>query len=100
MNFITDNQYQYLMRQVSKNGWRSKEPGDVPFTLNETIFQGAIDLLLKEKILTTRNLIRNFERYGVTLYPREIEELLYLQEGTLILEDIVTPIIQLKKTTE
>lgn len=100
LNFITDNQYQYLMRQVSKNGWRSKEPGDVPYTLNETIFQGAIDLLLKEKILTTRNLIRNFERYGVNLYPREIEELLHLQEGTLMLEDVVTPIIQLKKPTE
>jgi Zn-dependent peptidase ImmA (M78 family)/DNA-binding XRE family transcriptional regulator len=100
LKIITDNQYQYLMRQVSKNGWRSKEPGDVPYKLNETIFQGAIDLLLNEKILTTRMLIRNFERYGVTLYPREIEELLHLREGTLILEDLVTPIIQLRKNTE
>ena len=43
LGIMSDNQYQYLMRQVSKNGWRIKEPGDVPYSLNENIFQGAID---------------------------------------------------------
>ena len=30
---ITDNQYQYMMRQVSKKGWRTNEPGDTPYYL-------------------------------------------------------------------
>ncbi|MEN6413444.1 MAG: XRE family transcriptional regulator [Veillonellales bacterium] len=100
LNFITDNQYQYLMRQVSKNGWRIREPGDVPFCINESIFQGAIDLLVNDHILTTRSIIRKFDQFGVSLYPREIEELLHLRAGTLMMEDNVTPIIQLRKTKE
>ena len=28
---ITDNQYQYMMRQVSKKGWRTNEPGDTTY---------------------------------------------------------------------
>ena len=28
---ITDNQYQYMMRQVSKKGWRTNELGDTPY---------------------------------------------------------------------
>lgn len=38
------------MRQISKNGWRQKEPDDVPYTLNESIFQGAVDLLIEQKV--------------------------------------------------
>ncbi len=100
LKIITDNQYQYLMRQISKNGWRTKEPGDTPIKLNESIFQGAIDLLLNKRILTARSLIRKFEQYGVALYPHEIEKLLHLRKGTLKMEDVVTPIIQLRKTRE
>ena len=39
LEVLTPNQYQYLMRQYSKNGWRGKEPDDTPFALNENIFQ-------------------------------------------------------------
>ena len=49
---ITGNQFQYMMRQVSKRGWRKEEPGDSPYMLGENIFQGAIDLLLNERVLT------------------------------------------------
>ena len=44
---ITDNQYQYMMRQVSEKGWRTNEPGDTPYYFNENIFQGAIDVLFR-----------------------------------------------------
>jgi hypothetical protein len=96
---ITDNQYQYMMRQVSKNGWRQKEPGDVPYFINENIFQGAIDLLINEaKVLTAASLLRSFEQYGVTLYPGDIEELLHLREGTLTVEEEKPKIVALKRT--
>ena len=97
LKIITTNQYQYLMRQVSKNGWRLKEPDDTPFYLNESIFQGAIDLLFDNQILTSKMLMQEFRKYGVTLYPNTIEQLLHLRPGTLDYEDKIVPIFQLKK---
>lgn len=96
IGIITNNQFQYMMRQVSKNGWRKKEPDDEPFLLNENIFQGAIDLLKNENILTTSQLLKHFSNYGVRLYPEEIEHLLHLYEGTLEVEDSRPNILHLK----
>lgn len=97
LGLITYNQYQYMMRQYSKNGWRKKEPDDEPFFLNENIFQGAIDLLFEENILTPASLLKVFKNYGVTLYPEEIENLLHLRSGMLKVEEIKPRIIQLKR---
>lgn len=96
LNIISANQYQYMMRQVSKNGWRTKEPDDVPGVLNESIFQGAIDLLFDNKILTPKGLMADFKRNGVILYPEMIEELLHLREGTLKVEDKIIPLFRIK----
>lgn len=100
LNIISANQYQYMMRQVSKNGWRTKEPDDVPGVLNESIFQGAIDLLFDNKILTPKGLMADFKRNGVILYPEMIEELLHLREGTLKVEDKIIPLFRIKNTEE
>ncbi len=97
LGIITDNQFQYMMRQISKNGWRTKEPGDVPYSLNENIFQGAIDLLIEEKILNPASIMRTLKQYGITLYRQDIEELLHLREGTLFVEESKPQIIQLKR---
>lgn len=96
LNIISANQYQYMMRQISKNGWRTKEPDDVPGVLNESIFQGAIDLLFDNKILTPKSLLSDFKRHGVALYPEMVEELLHLKEGTLKVEDKVIPLFRIK----
>lgn len=100
MRIISDNQFQYMMRQISKNGWRQKEPDDVPFYLNENIFQGAIDLLFEKRILSASSLLRQFKQYGVTLYPRDIEELLHLREGTLYVEEKTPRIVRLRQDVE
>ena len=97
LGIISDNQYQYLMRQVSKNGWRIKEPDDVPYSLNENIFQGAIDLLMEQNVLTAKEILDLFKKNGVTLYPEDIEELLHLRPDTLMVEEKVVPILQLRK---
>ncbi|SHJ09402.1 helix-turn-helix domain-containing protein [Propionispora hippei] len=97
LGIITDNQFQYMMRQISKNGWRTKEPGDVSYALKENIFQGAIDLLIEEKILNPASILRTFKQYGITLYRQDIEELLHLREGTLYVEESKPQIIQLKR---
>lgn len=96
LGYTTNNQFQYMMRQVSKNGWRKKEPGDEPFLLNENIFQGAVDLLISKNILTPKQILRLFSKYGVCLYPDEIEKLLHLYEGTLDVSDAHPQILQLK----
>lgn len=100
LDIISANQYQYMMRQVSKNGWRTKEPDDIPGTLNESIFQGAIDLLFDNNILTPRSLLSDFKRHGVTLYPGMIEDLLHLKKGTLDIEDKVIPLFRIKNTED
>lgn len=97
LGIITDNQFQYMMRQISKNGWRTKEPDDVPYSLNENIFQGALDLLIEEKILNPASIMRTLKQYGITLYRTDIEELLHLREGTLFVEESKPQIIQLKR---
>ena len=93
---ITNNQFQYMMRQVSKNGWRKQEPDDVPFLLSENVFQGAIDLLKEEHILTVPQILKLFANYGVALYWEEIEDLLHLEKGTLEPKDTQPRIIHLK----
>ena len=85
------------MRQVSKKGWRTNEPDDTPYYLDENIFQGAIDVLFEAGYLTPTTLLRLFKKYGVTLYPSDIEALLHLREDTLKEETALPRIIQLKQ---
>lgn len=96
LDIISANQYQYMMRQVSKKGWRINEPGDTPGVLNASIFQGAIDLLFDNNILTPRSLLAEFKRQGVALYPDTIENLLHLNKGTLDFEDKIIPLFRIK----
>ncbi len=100
LDIITANQYQYMMRQVSKNGWRTDEPSDEPGELNESIFQGAIDLLFDNNILTPKTLLASFRRGGISLYPNMIEDLLHLRKGTLDIEDKVIPLFRIKGTED
>lgn len=93
---MSGNQFQYMMRQVSKRGWRKAEPGDSPYMLGDNIFQGAVDLLLDEKVLTAEGIRRLFASYGVSLYADEIESLLHIREGTLASDEPQAKIIQLK----
>ena len=87
LGIVTDNQFQYMMRQYSKKGYRNGEPDDIPYYLNENMFQGAIDLLFEQKIFTPKTLMAFFKRHSVTLYPKDLEELLHLREGTLHYEE-------------
>lgn len=83
LGILTYNQYQYLMRNYSKNGWRRKEPDDIPFVLNETIFQKAIDALYKANYYTPVSMMNHFKNRGINLYPKQLEKVLNLRSGTL-----------------
>ncbi|WP_276861553.1 helix-turn-helix domain-containing protein [Anaerococcus tetradius] len=86
LDVITNNQFQYLMRQVSSRGWRKKEPGDYPYTLNENIFKMAIKLLL-DNDYSKEDIINLFNESSVNLFSDEIEGLLNLPEGYLKIEN-------------
>ena len=96
LKIISSNQYQYMMRQISKNGWRHNEPGDTPYFIGENIFQGAIDLLKEENVLSAKAIMALFAKYGVSLYPTEIENLLNLSANTLEIKENAARIIYLK----
>ena len=97
LGIITSNQYQYMMRQVSKNGWRQHEPDDCPYFLNENMFQGAVDLLKDNHILSIPGILTLLSDYGVSLFPEEIEDLLHLSHGSLAEKKQPVNIIQLKQ---
>ena len=69
----------------------------MPYTLNESIFQGAVDLLIDQRVLTAKQILELLKRNGVALYSHDIEELLHLRQDTLKVEEKVIPILQLRK---
>lgn len=96
LEIISLNQYQYLMRQISKKGWRAKEPYDEPYPLNENIFQGALDLLFEQGIFSPSSIMLIFKNHGINLFPEEIEKLLCLRVGTLSHQGNTSQFIKLK----
>lgn len=86
LNIITGNQFSYMMRQVSKSGWRKHEPGDIPGKINSTIFQGAIDLLFDGGYLDSHELRIKFAEYGIILSDNDLTDLMGLKEGTIMPE--------------
>lgn len=99
LNIISANQFQYMMRQVSKNGWRLKEPGDVLGRLQDNIFQGAIDLLLDGGYMSKAEIISEFAKAGIIFNHEDLENLMCLKSGTLAPEarEIKFPVLQVKK---
>ena len=64
---ITDNQYQYMMRQVSKKGWRTNEPGDTLYYFNKNIFQRAIDVLFEADYLNPNTFLQLFKDHPIPI---------------------------------
>ena len=90
LDIITGNQFSYMMRQVSKNGWRKKEPGDVPGNLNSTIFQAALDSLFEGEYLDSHELRVQFAKDGIILSDHDLTDLMGLKDGTIVPEPLET----------
>lgn len=100
LDIISTNQFQYMMRTMSKKGNRTHEPGDKPGEIGDTIFQAALDMLFEGGYLTVRELLKEFGRYGIYLSQHDLENLMYLREGTLYQEPKVIPFMTIKKDIE
>lgn len=99
LKVINNNQYQYLMRQISKKGWRSGLEildDEIPVP-QPSVLKKAIELLITNNVLSGDQLVQELSRNGLTLNKTEIEILLGLDEGTLSHKNQSNPIISLKK---
>jgi len=83
LEVITTNQFQYLMRKLSKIGWRNGDPGDITFQLKDTLLQNAVDMLISDRALTGAEIVAKIKEKGMAMYPNEIEGLLNLKCETL-----------------
>lgn len=84
LDVLSFNQYQYLMKQVSSNGWRKKEPlDDTLETPKPTILNKSIDLLLDNNVFSGDDFIKELAENNIALKSRDVELLLNLAENTL-----------------
>lgn len=98
LKVINNNQYQYLMRQISKNGWRIKEPlDDVVQIAKPTVLKKAIELLIVNEVMTGDQILKELSNHKLSLDRKEVETLLGLDEGTLLNKNQISPVISIKK---
>ena len=84
LGIISDNQYQYLMRQLSINGWRTKEPLDEYMTPKKPkALKQAINLLLLNDYLSAKQIFELFTKHKMSLPKDVIDEVLNLEPETL-----------------
>ncbi|MFD0716294.1 helix-turn-helix domain-containing protein [Paenibacillus sp. GCM10027626] len=81
---INYNQYQYLMRQISKKGWRTKEPlDDVIQVSKPTVLRKAVDVIQSNGVLSGDQFMQQLSKNNVSMNKDEVEILLGLDRGTL-----------------
>ena len=100
---INQNQYQYLMRQISKNGWRTEEPLDdyIPLTHPKALRQ-AVNLIILNNVLSGQQLLNEFKSDGISLSKFVVDEVLSLEPDTISLDDSqaetkIVPFAKLKR---
>ncbi|MDB5052319.1 MAG: hypothetical protein JWM44_369 [Bacilli bacterium] len=98
LKVINYNQYQYLMRQISKRGWRRNEPLDDEIPIPQpSVLKKAIDVLITNDVLSGDQFIQQLSNNNLSLNKSEIEILLGLNEGALINKNQSSPILTLKR---
>lgn len=98
LNAITHNQYQYLMKQLSKKGWKVKEPlDDLIVTPKPVILKKAIDMLITNDVMNEIEIVNELANYGMALDTDDIEMLLCLDRGRLRKNDSNNIVINLKR---
>jgi Zn-dependent peptidase ImmA (M78 family)/DNA-binding XRE family transcriptional regulator len=84
LEIITQNQSQYLWRQLSKNGWRTKEPLDEYMAVKSPkALKQAISMLLINNYLTPKQMFALFAKYKMALPKDVVDEVLNLEPDLL-----------------
>ena len=71
------------MNEVIKNGWQKNEPLDNVRATQPTSLKEAYKLLLDNNILSKNIFMDKLYNEGMILYPKDIEILMGLKEGSL-----------------
>ena len=97
LNAITYNQYQYMIKQASKRGWRTCEPLDDKIPLPKPVLvKKALEMLIENNILTKSQVVDKIHNSGISISREEIEFLLGLERGMLKVKDESNNIISIK----
>ena len=96
LKIISTTQYQYLMRQISKRGWRSCEPYDRPFDIEKTLLQEAIELLFSSGEMKPYDLMTALKSKGLYMRHEDVEDLLSIERDSLKETTSVPKLIRLK----
>ena len=97
LNVISYNQYQYMIKQASKKGWRIKEPLDDELKLPKPVLiKKAIEMLIENNVFTKRKLVEEINNSSISINRNEIEFLLGLDIDYLREDEIKSNVISLK----
>lgn len=81
---INNNQYQYLMKQISIRKWRIAEPFDDIWELQRPVlFRKSLQVLKENRVLSGLQFLFELSKNGLSLNAKMVEDLLDLDEGTL-----------------
>lgn len=95
---ITDNQYQYLMKQLSQRGYRTCEPLDKETpTIKPRYLKQAMKMIIEEDKIDSIEFLNMLAEKGYSLSVDLVEELLDLEKGYLQRNDKKADIIELKR---
>jgi Zn-dependent peptidase ImmA (M78 family)/DNA-binding XRE family transcriptional regulator len=84
LEIISQNQTQYLWRQISKNGWRTKEPLDEYMAAKSPkALKQAISMLLLNNYLSPKQLFALLAKYKMALPKDVVDEVLNLEPDLL-----------------
>jgi len=87
LGVLTDNQYQYLMKQMAINNWRKREPLDNVLIKQEPILLNkSIEILMQNNIFNPQEFMDELAENQLSMKPEEVEMLLNLDKGTLSFE--------------
>ncbi|MBJ6360920.1 helix-turn-helix domain-containing protein [Paenibacillus sp. GCM10012307] len=99
LKVINNNQYQNLMKQLSKKGWRTKEPlDDVIQIPKPTLMKKAIEILIINQVMTGEQIVRQLSTNNLSLNSSEIEVLLGLDKGTLVDKNQGNPVVSIRQS--
>ncbi|MEK3719262.1 helix-turn-helix domain-containing protein [Paenibacillus sp. FSL H8-0034] len=101
LKVINNNQYQNLMKQISKKGWRSKEPlDDIIQVSKPSLMKKAVEILTINQVMSGDQIVKQLSNNNLSLNVNEIELLLGLDKGTLTSKNQSSPVVSIKKNRE
>lgn len=98
LELITQNQYQYLMKQLSQRGYRVCEPFDKETpVIKPRYIKEAMKMIFEEDKVTGKEFMEELEAKGIALHSEMIENILSLPEGYLMQNDDKAKLIELQR---